>query len=192
MDDEDDFKEVTLSESEIKSIADNFLENIGAMDDSIVPASDGVDIEDNIENLTDKTSVTFSKGVSYYKKQGDSLIESYVFANVYVDGDGEVLSASIKNMTASDDFNIPDDYKVDINDALEKAKKLEGKVDLPEDAQNIKIDDVSMVYWTDYAYNYDDYDTSVLIPVYRFEGTCDGNSNKKAYFYEAAVWNDEE
>jgi len=176
-------KELTLSDKELREIANDFLNDIGALEDNMVITSY---TEDRIENLTTHEEVLVAKSVNYTKYIDGVEIYAPFAASVRIDGNGEVVRCYIPNLNIKEEIEIDDSYIVGEDEAYTQATKLQGKTAVNEVVDEITISDAKVMFWAE-AYPYSE--ERAIIPVYKLEGKSyvNGKEYGKALFYESAI-----
>lgn len=175
--------ELQLTDKELNDIANGFLREIGALDDTMKITSY---TEDKIENLTTHEEITIAKTVNYTKYIDGVEVYAPFAASIRIDGNGEIVKCYIPNLNIKEEIEIDDSYIVGEDEAYTQATKLQGKTAVNEVVDEITISDAKVMFWAE-AYPYSE--ERAIIPVYKLEGKSyvNGKEYGKALFYESAI-----
>lgn len=175
--------ELQLTDKELNDIANEFLREIGVLDDTMKITSY---TEDKIENLSTHEELTIAKTVNYTKYIDGVEIYAPFAASVRIDGNGEIVKCYIPNLNIKEEIEIDDSFIVGEEEAFVQATKLQGKTALKEVTDEVTINKATVMFWAE-AYPYSE--EKVILPVYKLEGKTYANGKEigEALFYESAI-----
>ena len=177
-------KDFELTYEEYTKIADDFLTDIGFMDETII--RDYVEVKDDVQTEKKGNSKTISKGVSYDKYIDGVKVYSQYAASIGVNAYGQVTRCYIPNMKVLDEFEISNKYVVELKDAIEQAKKFKGLVSMNQVTERVELEKAQVLYYAD---AYPTSEEMAIIPIYKIEGKAFVGDNEigEVVCYESAT-----
>lgn len=177
-------KDFELTYEEYTKIADEFLQEIGFMDETII--RDYVEVKDSVESVKPSDSKTLSKGVRYDKYIDGVKVYNNFAASVRINAYGQVESCYIPNIKVLEAFEINNKYVVELKDAIEHAKNFKGIVSMKEVTEKVKYENAEVLYYAD-SNPYSE--EMAIIPIYKIEGKAFVGDHEigEVVCYESAI-----
>lgn len=156
---------ITKSDEECCEIADDYLKNIGIDKDEYTYSKFSYD---NIQGMEDGSSTSTNRKTVYYNRVIDGKeILGDVAMYVSIVDDGKVDKFYCANTVLSEKYMLSDKNVNDYKKCLDDLKEKRGYVSVPEEADEISIDNVDLAYWGILDPYADDW---AIVPVYKFSG----------------------
>lgn len=177
-------KDFEFTYEEYTKIADEFLKEIGFMDETII--RDYVEVNDSVESAKPGNSKTLAKSVRYDKYINGIMVKANYAASVSINAYGQVESCYIPNMKVIEEFDINNKYVVELKDAIEQAKDFKGLVSMNEVTERVVFEKAEVLYYAD-AYPLSE--EMAIIPMYKIEGKAFVGENEigEVLCYESAI-----
>lgn len=175
-------KEMKISDKECRKKAEEILLSNNILDDSCEYSDTGNTVIEEIG--AEGSEKIISKEVYFTRKIDNEEVNGSRMAVVSIDADGDILQVSRNFSTI--EKKIKPNKIIAKEDAIEKAKKLEGMIYMDEKTNKVVIESVEVVYWEDSSF-YNECNT--IQSVYKINGKSYENNNLIGDFvaYEQAV-----
>lgn len=175
-------KEMKISDKECRKKAEEILFSNNILDDSCEYSDIGSTVIEEIG--AEGSEKIISKEVYFTRKIDNEEVNGSRMAVVSIDADGDILQVSRNFSTI--EKKIKPNKIIAKEDAIEKAKKLEGMIYMDEKTNKVVIESVEVVYWEDSSF-YNECNT--IQSVYKINGKSYENNNLIGDFvaYEQAV-----
>lgn len=175
--------EVTITDQNCRLLAEQFIEESGINISDYIFSKIGYDI---LTELDSNKELVVTKTV-YFTKQIDNLdIYGNTIFYISIVNDGTISTVYSSSTDIENKYEVDEKNIVNLDEAIEKAKNLEGSIEFPEESDRIILEKVEVAYWEDSSPGSDNY---TIQPVYLIKGTAysDNNVVGEAQFIEAAL-----
>lgn len=177
-----DEDEMTISDDKCREIAEEAIVKSGLAGDDCTYSKVGYTL---LEEIGVENSETVLEKQVYFKRKIDNInVSGKNMLVVTIDADGEIISILSNYMSIDDEIEVQQVIPVD--EAIEKAKELEGMIEMDEKTDRVEIENVEVVYWEDSSTIYD---VNTIQPVYKITGKSYCNGEEIGIFeaYEQAI-----
>lgn len=177
-----DEDKMTISDDKCREIAEEAIVKSGLAGDDCTYSKIGYTL---LEEIGVENSETVLEKQVYFKRKIDNInVSGKNMLVVTIDADGEIISILSNYMSIDDEIEVQQVIPVD--EAIEKAKELEGMIEMDEKTDRVEIENVEVVYWEDSSTIYD---VNTIQPVYKITGKSYCNGEEIGIFaaYEQAI-----